>query len=66
MSVWYLVCDSSDAEAKMREPNCITTALRFSVDEGSALLKYTNEVDGSIDHGAAVALCNTPEWQGEP
>ena len=50
----------------MQDDDCITRRPRISNDGKLAILKYTKQVDGSIDHEAVLALCNVPAWQGEP
>ena len=50
----------------MESPTCVTTRPRYSLDGTQAILKFTEPVDGSIDHAAAFALVQTSAWQQEP
>jgi hypothetical protein len=66
MSVWYFECSTDDMDELMQDDDCITRRPRISNNGKLAILKYTKQVDGSIDHEAVLALCDVPAWQGEP
>jgi len=50
----------------MESPTCVTTVPRYTIDGTEAILKFTEPVDGWIDHAAAFALVQTSAWQEEP
>ena len=61
----YRVYPADEVEAHMEDPTCVTTQPRYTLDGTEAILKFTEPVDGWIDHAAALALVTTPEWQSE-
>jgi hypothetical protein len=61
----YRVYPAADVAARMASPSCITDSPRYTLDGTEAILKFTEPVDGWIDHAAAFALVQTPAWQEE-
>ncbi len=66
MILHYRVYPADEVEAHMENPACVTTQPRYTLDKTQAILKFTEPVDGSIDHAAAFALVQTSAWQQEP
>ena len=66
MILHYRVYPAADVAARMEEATCVTTQPRYTLDETEAILKFTEQVDGWIDHAAALALVQTSAWQQEP
>ena len=66
MIMHYRVYPADDVASHMESPTCVTTEPRYTIDGTEAILKFTEPVDGSIDHAAAFALVQTAPWQEEP
>lgn len=66
MILHYRVYAADDVASHMESPTCVTTQPRYTLDGTEAILKFTEPVDGWIDHAAALALVQTPAWQEEP
>lgn len=65
-SLHYKVYPKSEVDSHLSDPTCVTNDPRYSLSGDEAILKFTQPVDGWINHEAAVALVQTPAWQGEP
>jgi len=66
MIMHYRVYPADEVASHMESPTCVTTVPRYTIDGTEAILKFTEPVDGWIDHAAAFALVQTPAWQEEP
>ena len=66
MILHYRVYLAEEVESHMGTPTCVTTQPRYTLDGTQAILKFTEPVDGWIDHAAALALVQTSAWQEEP
>tara|TARA_R110000822_G_scaffold114768_2_gene246453 strand:- start:647 stop:853 length:207 start_codon:yes stop_codon:yes gene_type:complete len=64
MSRFYLVVSASDVADRMADPDCYTTDPRYNVARSQAVLSYTEEQAGGLDHPDAVALMATTPWTG--
>jgi len=64
MSRFYLVVSASDVPDKMSDPGCYTTDPRYNAARSKAILSYTEEQPGGLDHAGAVALMETAPWTG--
>jgi len=62
MSPYYSVVFADHAQAAMELPDCLTTAPRMSIDETQALISYSADADGRLDHANASALTATAAW----
>lgn len=62
MSLYYSVVASADAQDAMDLPDCLTTAPRMSIDETQALISYSADADGRLDHAQAAELTATSAW----
>ncbi len=62
----YRVYLADEVASHMESSTCVTTSPRYTIDGTQAILKFTEPVDGWIDHAAAFALVQTPAWQEEP
>tara|TARA_Y100001937_G_scaffold107591_1_gene150407 strand:- start:3221 stop:3430 length:210 start_codon:yes stop_codon:yes gene_type:complete len=62
----YRVYLADEVASHMESPTCVTTSPRYTLDGTQAILKFTEPVDGWIDHAAALALVQTSAWQEEP
>ena len=59
----YRVYAADEVASHMEASTCVTTQPRYTLDGTEAILKFTEPVDGWIDHSAALALVATPAWQ---
>ena len=62
----YRVYPADEVASHMESSTCVTTEPRYTLDGTQAILKFTEPVDGWIDHAAALALVQTSAWQEEP
>ena len=66
MILHYRVYPADEVASHMENPACVTTEPRHTLDGTEAILKFTEPVDGWIDHATALALVHTSAWQEEP
>ena len=59
---WYRIVDAADVPAELDRTECATTEPRYSNDGSQAAIRYTSEVDGSIDHEAVLAIVRGADW----
>ena len=64
MSRFYLVVGASDVAGRMADPDCYTTDPRYNAARSQAVLNYTEEQPGGLNHAEAVALMVTAAWVG--
>lgn len=61
----YRAYPADEVASHMESSTCVTTQPRYTLDGTEAILKFTEPVDGWIDHSAALALVTTAAWQSE-
>jgi hypothetical protein len=59
---YYKIIPAADASAAMANPLCVTTWPRLSLDDTKALLKYTEQVPGSVTHAEIMVILQTSDW----
>jgi hypothetical protein len=59
---YYKIVPAEDVETEMAHSSCVTTWPRYAIDNTKALLKYTEQVSGSVTHAEIQVILQTSDW----